>query len=193
MQETRLTIDGPLGQLEAIYLQPEHAIGEVAVICHPHSLHGGSMQNKVVTTLARTYRDAGIASVRFNFRGVGQSAGEFDNGIGEVNDLLAVITWLQRQRPDAALHLAGFSFGSYVSYRAASCHHLPLRLLISVAPPTPHFDFASLARPDCPWLVIQGADDELFSGQAVVDFMLSLAKPPEVEFFAETGQFFHGI
>lgn len=147
------------------------------------------MHNKVVTMLERSLRESGLATVAFNFRGVGASQGTYDDGRGETDDLLAVAAWVQRTRPDDVLWLAGFSFGSYVAARAAS--QLPVRLMISVAPPVSRWDFAHLAHPLCPWLVIQGEADEVVDPEAVYAWVAAQAEPPMLVRMPETGHFFH--
>ena len=114
-------IQGAIGELELLTACPPDAAAQpiTAVICHPHPLHGGSLQNKVVHTLARGFGELGARSVRFNFRGVGRSSGVYDNGMGETEDLLAVIAWVRARRPRDRLWLAGFSFGAYVALRAS--------------------------------------------------------------------------
>ncbi len=188
--ENKLFIPGPAGQLEAIVTMPEGACSGIAIICHPHSLMGGTMQNKVVHTLARTYRESGLVTVRFNFRGVGASSGEFAHGIGETDDLLAVSAWIQQQLPEQPLFLAGFSFGSFVAFRASS--QLACRHLILVAPPVPRFDFTSVPLPRCPWLVVQGEQDEVVEPSQVFDWLASLTPAPQVLRFAQATHFFHG-
>ena len=130
-----LTISGPAGALETLLEVPAAGapVGGFAVVCHPHPLHGGTMQNKVVHTLARALQEAGIATLRFNFRGVGASAGSYDEGRGEIEDALAVIAYGRARWPGAALTLAGFSFGAQVALLAAPSS-APARL-ITVAPP----------------------------------------------------------
>lgn len=113
-REIPLFLDGPEGQLEALHLAAPDAKG-VALICHPHPLFAGTMQNKVVATLQRAARDAGYATLRFNFRGVGQSAGSYAEGRGEIDDALAAARWLAGQHPGLPLTLMGFSFGSCVA------------------------------------------------------------------------------
>ena len=186
-----LILPGPAGLLEAATNVPEPAAARagVAVICHPHPLQGGTMHNKVVTTLERSLRELGLATVVFNFRGTGASQGAFDDGIGETEDLIAVAHWAQHVRPRDALWLAGFSFGSYVAARAAS--QLPVRQMISVAPPVRRWDFSQLASPLCPWLVVQGEADEIVDAQAVYAWVAAQPEPPTLVRMPETSHFFH--
>jgi len=189
---TKLSLPGPAGVLEAATNVAEPAVARagVAVICHPHPLQGGTMHNKVVTTLERTLRELGLATVVFNFRGTGASQGTFDDGIGETDDLLAVARWAQHVRPRDALWLAGFSFGSYVAARAAP--QLPVRQMISIAPPVGRWDFSHLASPLCPWLVVQGEADEIVDANAVYTWVAAQPEPPALVRMPETGHFFHG-
>jgi alpha/beta superfamily hydrolase len=182
---------GPAGTLEVAtdVPTPANARAGVAVICHPHPQHGGSLRNKVVTMLERALRESGLATVRFNFRGVGASAGEYDEGRGESADLDAVVSWARKARPHDALWLAGFSFGSYVALRSAQA--LRADALITVAPPLGRWDFADIELPRCPWLLIQGEEDELVDAQAVFAWAATLDPAPTVVRMAETGHYFH--
>jgi alpha/beta superfamily hydrolase len=188
---TELSLPGPAGVLEAATAMPEAACARagVAIVCHPHSLHGGSMHNKVVTMIARALRELGLATIVFNFRGVGASAGQYDDGRGETEDLLSVAAWAQRVQPEAALWLAGFSFGSYIAARAAA--QLPVRQMISVAPPVSRWDFTALTSPLCPWLVVQGEADEVVDPEAVYAWAAAQPEPPTLTRMPETGHFFH--
>ncbi len=191
-----LTLDGPAGYLEALLDTPPirpHAplAPAVAVVCHPHPQHQGTMLNKVVHTLSRALSDLGIPVVRFNFRGVGASEGAYADGIGETEDVLAVAAWAQQRFPGAELWLAGFSFGAAVAIRAALAS--PCRQLISVAPPVARM--AALlagARPTCPWLLIQGEADEVVAAADVVAWARELAPPPDLVLLPDVGHFFHG-
>jgi len=187
-----LSLPGPAGSLEVASNVPEPSAARagVAVICHPHPLQGGTMHNKVVTTLERSLRELGLATVVFNFRGTGASQGTFDDGIGETDDLLAVARWAQHVRPRDALWLAGFSFGSYVAARAAP--QLPVRQMISIAPPVGRWDFSQLASPLCPWLVVQGEADEIVDAEAVYAWVAAQPEPPTLVRMPETSHFFHG-
>jgi len=185
-----LTLAGPAGALEAVTLCPAAtAVAASAVILHPHPLHGGTLHNKVVHMLARGFADLGVASVRFNFRGVGASAGAFADGEGEAEDARAVIEWLRRVRPHDRIWLAGFSFGAYVALRVARA--AGVAGLVTVAPAVHLYDFAALAPPDCPWLLIQGEADEVVPVAAVRRWLAGLAHTPQARFLPEVGHFFH--
>jgi alpha/beta superfamily hydrolase len=142
-----------------------------------------------VTMVERSLRELGLATIIFNFRGVGASQGEHDNGNGETDDVIAIAEWVQRVRPDDALWLAGFSFGAYVTARAAP--QLPVRQMISVAPPIGRWDFNALASPLCPWLVIQGEADEIVDPQAVYAWVAAQPEPLTLVRMPDTGHFFH--
>ena len=145
----RLLLAGPAGTLEAAYEVPAGFDGQhVALVCHPHPLFGGTMDNKVVVIAARALQERGYATLRFNFRGVGQSAGSGDLGRGEAADAMAAAAALQARWPAAQLLIAGFSFGAYVATQLAT--QLPVRQLITIAPPVQRFDFSTLAVPQCP-------------------------------------------
>jgi alpha/beta superfamily hydrolase len=160
------------------------------VVCHPHPLGGGTLDNKVVHTVARVMQELGLPTLRFNFRGVGASAGKFDDGVGETDDALAVIDWGRERWPQAALWLAGFSFGAYVALRASERRHA--RRLITIAPPVQRFQFAALHAPDCPWLIVQGDEDEIVACEAVVSWAKSLSPLPQVAILRGASHFFHG-
>ncbi|MFT4059044.1 MAG: hypothetical protein QM652_05790 [Legionella sp.] len=189
--EHPLFLQGMIGQLEAILTVPEQIHGNlVAILGHPHSLQGGTMNNKVVTTLARTFKDLGIPSLRFNFRGVGQSEGVYDAGIGESEDMLAIAHGWQQENPYVQFIFAGFSFGSFVAYRAASqCTN---RLLITIAPAIHHYNYQELTSNPYPWLIIQGEEDEVVPSELVFDFARQAQPEIQVFHFAQTTHFFHG-
>ena len=191
LTEASLFLPGPSGPLEAATALPSASAARrgTAIVCHPHSQHGGTMHNKVVTIVARALRELGLATVVFNFRGVGASAGSYDDGRGETDDLLAVARWLRQVRPDDALWLAGFSFGSYVAARAVA--QLPVAQLISIAPPVGRWDFAALPPPPCPWLIVQGESDDVVDAEAVYAFAAALKPAPTLVRMPETGHFFH--
>ena len=188
-----LLLDGPAGALEVVvdFPEPAEARPLVAVVCHPLPTEGGTMHNKVVTMVARALRELGATTVRFNFRGTGGSAGEFDDGRGEREDLRTVVDWVQDARPGDRLWLAGFSFGAYVTL-AAAADLLP-DAVISIAPPAAGrgWDFAAIAAPDVPWLVVQGDADEIIDPNAVYAWIDGLARKPQLVLMPDTSHFFH--
>lgn len=190
-ERSEFLLMGPAGALECAVDLPNPAEERPAtiVLCHPHPQHGGTMHNKVVTILERSMRELGLRTVRFNFRGVGASEGTFDEGYGETDDLFAVIEWVRRTRPDDELWLGGFSFGSYVATRAAL--NLQLGQLISIAPPVDRYEFASLPRPECPWLMVQGDEDDVVSVDAVRLYADRIEPPPDLVVMHQAGHFFH--
>lgn len=161
------------------------------MVCHPHPLHGGTLQNKVVHTLARVFFELGLPTLRFNYRGVGASAGRYDKGVGETDDALAIIAYGRRRWPDAAVSLAGFSFGAMVALRAA-LRAAPVRRVVSVAPPVGRADGPAPARPDCPWLIVQGDADEIVDHRQVTAFAGRFSPPPQLQVLAGVDHFFHG-
>lgn len=195
-KEQDVFISGPAGQLQAVVHQGDESgffakRDLLVVICHPHPAHGGTMDNKVVTTLMRTYRDLGIHVLRFNFRGVGKSEGSFDNAIGEVDDLLAMTAWVKNELPQVSLLLAGFSFGSsiaaQVSYRVDAVQHLTL-----VAPPVERYPYDQEGRFPCALAVVQGDQDERVIAEGVYQWAAALQSPAELLRYPEAGHFFHG-
>jgi alpha/beta superfamily hydrolase len=187
----RASLAGPAGDIEALIEMPRaapaHAFG---VICHPHPLHGGTLTNKVVHTLARSFQELLVPTIRFNFRGVGQSGGRFADGIGETEDALAVIAAGRARWPDAAVWLAGFSFGGAVAYRAAASSGA--EFLVTVAPAVRLIDVTASQVPDCPWLIVQGDADELVDPQSVLQWAEKLQPVPTVRLLPGVGHFFHG-
>ncbi|MEP6883433.1 MAG: alpha/beta family hydrolase [Gammaproteobacteria bacterium] len=185
----RLSIEGPAGALQAVIEDPGMGGACYAVVCHPHPLFGGTMDNTVVTTVARALQDAGMPTLRFNFRGVGASAGEFDRGAGETEDAEAVAALGSERWPGRSLVIAGFSFGAYVALRLAQ--RRPLRRLITVAPAIQRFDEHRMAVPPCPWLVIQGDADDLVDPAAVIAWVNGLDPKPRLVLLPGAGHFFH--
>lgn len=187
--KTSLVIDGPAGSLEALLEDPGADGRHFAVVCHPHPLHGGTMHNKVVHTLARALQEQGMPTLRFNYRGVGASAGAYDDGRGETEDALAVIAWGRRSWPGAQLVLAGFSFGAAVALRAALA--AGAAQLITVAPAITHPGAAPL-RPACPWLLVAGDADDLVDFGQLRAWAAAFQPPPTLRVLAGGDHFFHG-
>jgi uncharacterized protein len=189
--ETTELIAGKVGKLETIVTTPttdeRNAWG---IVCHPHPLYGGNMHNKVVTTLVRAFQGLGVTTVRFNFRGVGQSDGEFDNGCGEQEDLLAVMAWAQQQFNKKEIWLAGFSFGAYIAASVAS--QVPVNQLVLVAPPVQHFAMQTLTPLINAWILAQGEADDVVPAADVFAWAESRNPKPTILRFPNVGHFFHG-
>lgn len=212
MATSKVTLAGPVGQLEAMLHLPEirsltptlsRIAGEgateslrepdayeplaIAVIAHPLPTMGGTMDNKVVTTLARSFVELGFVTLRFNFRGVGASEGEFDSGNGEVEDMLSAVQHAQDAFGHLPLILAGFSFGGYVAARAAQHLHPQPHKLVLVAPAVGRF-----AMPHVPHntLTIHGEHDEVIPLTDAFDWARPQHLPVVV--LPEAGHFFHG-
>lgn len=194
MRETPVLIDGPVGQLEALHLDLEGARG-IALICHPNPVQGGTMLNKVVSTLQRTARDAGLSTLRFNYRGVGASAGSSDMDAGEVDDAEAVMFWLREKHPELPVTLFGFSFGGFVAAslggrleaKSESLNHL-----FMVAPAVMRLRGPHELPHNVPLTVIQPESDEVIDPQIVYAWSDALDRPHELLKVAECGHFFHG-
>ena len=186
-----LTIDGPVGLLEAVLEQPDEATATgVVVVLHPHPQHGGTMHNKVAHTLARAFLHSGYAALRFNFRGTEGSEGEFDHGNGEREDAIAAVHWARAQFPGLPVWLAGFSFGAAMGVKAAVTESVDG--LVSIAPAITRFADGLETQPDCPWLVVQGDEDELVDVAETVAWVDSLEPGPELLVMQGAEHFFHG-
>jgi alpha/beta superfamily hydrolase len=186
-----LTVAGPAGALQCALDRPEpagHAPRGVAVFCHPHPLHGGTLDNKVVVTMARAAVQLGYAATRFNFRGVGRSEGRWDAGRGEIDDALAVVA-ASRALCAAGLPLllGGFSFGGYVASQAAARLGGEVARLVLVSPAAQSFEVAQVAPHT---LVVQGESDDVVPMGAVLDWARPQGLPVLV--IPGGGHFFHG-
>ncbi len=181
----RVRIAGPAGEIECALDAPAAgATRGVAVVCHPHPQHGGTMDNKVAQTLARAFVQLGYQSVRFNFRGVGASQGGWDEGRGEIDDALAVVA--AHAAPGRPLVLAGFSFGGYVASHAAAQVGDAERLVL-VAPAVRNFELAPVSAHT---LVVHGEHDEIVPLAALFDWARPQSLPVTV--LPGAGHFFHG-
>ncbi|MDX2412116.1 MAG: alpha/beta hydrolase [Woeseiaceae bacterium] len=187
----KLLLQGPVGKLESILDVPGDAeIVGAAVVCHPHPQHGGTMHNKVAHTLARAFVRSGFETLRFNFRGTEASEGQYNEGIGELDDALAALDWMRERRPAGPLWLAGFSFGAAIAIRAAV--KVEVNGLVSVAPAVSRFANDIADQPDCPWLVVQGDEDELVDIEETLAWLNALEPGPELLVLAGAEHFFHG-
>ena len=192
-QDTRFVADGAVGKLELMTRGLAEPLPEknewLVVICHPHPEHGGTMDNKVVTTLARAAREAGLDSLRFNYRGVGQSEGSYGEFDGECDDFDAVMRWVAQNTRKTRFLLAGFSFGSAViANRAESVQGLEHLLLL--APPVERYLYPN--RFSAPVKVIQGTADEVVDYKAVTRWAEGIETPFEYLLVGECSHFFHG-
>ncbi len=182
----RATIDGPAGLLEVVLNVPEEAPIGIALVAHPHPQQGGTLDNKVVQTLAKTFFTLGYAVARFNFRGVGESAGTFDGGIGETADALAALAHARITFGDALpVVLAGFSFGSFVQTRVAK--EITAQRLVLVGPAVHRFAVSAVPADT---IIIHGEEDDVVPLADV----LAWARPQELPIvvFPGCGHFFHG-
>ena len=183
-------LEGPAGDLQALLEVPEPHSGGIAVLCHPHPLYQGTMNNKVVHTLARAFHRLGVATLRFNFRGVEKSAGSYADGDGETDDALAAVAYMRQRWPQSDLSLAGFSFGGVVAMRAAS--RAEASFLVTVAPAVYRFEPGQLEIPDCDWLLVHGDADEIVDCEQTLAWARALDKPPQITVVSDATHFFHG-
>jgi uncharacterized protein len=186
---TAVEIPGAFGRLEGALDDAGEEPRAVAVVCHPHPLQKGTMQNKVTTTLARTFANLGAVSVRFNFRGVGASEGQHADGVGECDDVLAVVDWSRARWPGLRVYLGGFSFGGATALAVAD--RAGAAGLVTVAPPVNRLP-AGFVAPQCPWLLIHGSDDDVVPAEPVLAWARSLPAPPRMLVLPSVGHFFHG-
>lgn len=213
----RVVIPGPAGDIQGLIEIPADHVDTdefraFGVVCHPHPLYGGTLDNKVVYTVARAFEELGAPTIRFNFRGVGTSRGQYDAGIGETEDALAVIAYGMQRWPRAVLWLAGFSFGGAVAIRAAArlisspstesdlppFQHAgktrdlyPLARLVAVAPAITLVDVQDVVTPST-WLVVQGGADDVVLPAAVLEWASKRSPAPTMSLLAGAGHFFHG-
>ncbi|WP_372693694.1 alpha/beta hydrolase [Immundisolibacter sp.] len=186
----RQLIDGPAGALEVLVEAPPQIAGPVCVICHPHPQYGGTLDNKVVYTLARAAQGLGAPAVRFNFRGVGRSEGAFANAVGEVDDLLAVTAFARARWPERPVHVAGFSFGAAVALRGHAA--VGAESLLLVAPPAGMGYLEPAAAPEVPWQVIHGRDDQLIALDVLQRWLQTVDPLAPLSVIDDADHFFHG-
>jgi alpha/beta superfamily hydrolase len=187
----KLEIPGPAGTLEALLESPESEGSQrIAILCHPHPQHQGTMLNKVVHTMARALNDLGIPALRFNFRGVGASEGEYADGEGELDDVAAVADYVRQRWDPTELWLGGFSFGAVIAARTAS--RIKASQLITIAPAVNFLGGKLESQPDIPWLILQGDQDEIVPVDDIVAWVDQIDPGPELIIMRDVGHFFHG-
>ena len=185
--QRKIIFAGAAGLLEGVAHLPDGKPRAIAVVAHPLPTMGGTMENKVITTLAKTFVELGFAALRFNFRGVGNSEGEFDSGNGEVQDVLAVVQHAQTEFGHLPLILSGFSFGGYVQARAAQHLHPHPHRLVLIAPAVGRYEVPHVPHNT---LLIHGEQDEVVPLADVMDWARPQHLPVVV--LPEAGHYFHG-
>ncbi|VAW78507.1 Hydrolase, alpha/beta fold family [hydrothermal vent metagenome] len=190
LQQENSLIAGSAGRLQVLESRSQEAPKALAIICHPHPLHGGTLDNKIVHQLAKSFVELGAVSVRFNFRGVGQSEGEYDEGKGERDDLISVVKWARQRWPGLPLWLAGFSFGGFIALDAAQTL-LPDRL-VTVAPAVNYFPEQPVLLDAINWLLIHGDADDIVPWSVLEAWIGQQELKPEVVCLEGAGHFFHG-
>jgi len=184
-------IPGPSGPLEAIIDAPAGTPRAAVVFAHPLPTHGGTMHTKVVFQGAKALTRIGCAVLRFNFRGVGRSAGEWDEGRGEMDDFRAASEFMAARYPDVELWAAGFSFGSRIAMTSGAGDDR-ICTLIGIAPPVDRYDFAEVLRSTKPKFIIHGERDELIPLKAVREFYARLEEPKELVEIDRANHLFDG-
>jgi alpha/beta superfamily hydrolase len=186
-----LTFDGPAGRLEGILkFHDTQAPKALAVVCHPHPLFHGTMHNKVVFAIAEAFFSLRCEVLRFNFRGVGISAGTHDQGRGELEDTLAAVKYLRERHPGLPCHIAGFSFGAWIAVEAFRSD-FDLASLTAVAPPFKYFDPKILQTLKRPKLFLQGTADDLCPVEELQAWFPWFAEPKAQVLFEGAGHFFN--
>lgn len=172
--------NGPEGRLEGRYQHAKKNDAPVALILHPHPQHGGTMNNKVVYSLYHNFAKRGFSTLRFNFRGVGRSQGEFDNGQGELSDAAAALDWMQTQNANAkGCWIAGFSFGAWIAMQLMM-RRPEINGFIAIAPPASIHDFSFLAPCPASGLIVHGADDDIIPEESVAKLADKLGKQKNI-------------
>ena len=184
-------IAGPAGPLEALLDEPAAEPRAVAVFGHPHPLHGGTMHTKALYQAAKAMPRINVAALRFNFRGVGRSAGTFDAGAGELEDFKAAIAFASERFPDLPIWAAGMSFGSWIAMTAGA-EDARVSLLLGIAPPVDRYDFEALKTCTLPKFIIHGEEDELISIKEIRKFYAQIPEPKELVTIEFANHLFEG-
>jgi uncharacterized protein len=172
--------NGPEGRLEGRYQHAKRDDAPVALILHPHPQHGGTMNNKVVYSLYHSFSRRGFSTLRFNFRGVGRSQGEFDSGLGELSDAAAALDWMQGHNPnESGCWIAGFSFGAWIAMQLMM-RRPEINSFIAVAPPASIHDFSFLAPCPASGLMIHGDSDDIIPEDSVAKLADKLGKQKNI-------------
>jgi alpha/beta superfamily hydrolase len=191
LAETVREIPGAVGQLEALLDLPEGTPRRAVVLAHPLPIKGGTMHTKVVFQAAKALTRIGCVVLRFNFRGVGRSAGTWDNGRGEMDDYRAAVDFVSARYPELELWAAGFSFGSYIAMTAGADDDR-MCALIGIAPPVNRYEYASVKLSTKPKFIVHGESDELIPLKAVREFYARLQDPKELVEIDRANHLFEG-
>lgn len=184
-------IPGPMGPLEALLDSPEAEPRAAAVFAHPHPLQGGTMHTKAVYQSAKALARIGIVVLRFNFRGVGRSAGVHDEGPGELEDFRAGLDFMAARYPKRALWAAGFSFGAWVAMTLGATDPR-VELLLGIGPPIDRYEFDVIKQGEKPKFLIHGEFDELIPVKEVKKFYAQLREPKELVIIPAADHLFNG-
>ena len=182
----RVQIAGPAGPLQGLLMLPEPSRAGAALLCHPHPRHGGTMHSSALVHAARALESLGLAVLRFNFRGAGQSAGSHTGGPGERRDAEAALSWLADRHPHEPLLVGGFSFGAWVGL-AVGAERAGVGALIGIAPPLALYDFAFLEPGTTPLLCVAGDADPFCPVRALVDLQARLGPRLQLGILAGAG------
>ena len=184
-------IPGPAGPLEALLDLPAGEPRAVAVFGHPHPMHGGTMHTKALYQAAKAMPRIGVAALRFNFRGVGRSAGTFDSGAGEKDDFRAALSFAETRFPDLPVWSAGMSFGSWIAMTVGA-EDARVSLLLAIAPPVDRYDFDALKTCTLPKFIVHGESDELISIKEIRKFYAQIPEPKELVAIEDANHLFEG-
>ena len=176
-----VNFNGPDGRLEGRYHPSNRPQAPLALLLHPHPQHGGTMNNKIIYKLYQTFTKRGFSTLRFNFRGVGRSQGQFDNGQGELSDAASALDWMQTQNPNTrSCWIAGFSFGAWVAMQLMM-RRPEIDGFISIAPPASQHDFSFLAPCPASGMIIHGDKDEVVPQSSVNKLAQKLQKQKNIK------------
>jgi uncharacterized protein len=184
-------ISGPVGPLEVLVDAPKAAPRAAVVFAHPLPTQGGTMHTKVVYQAAKAFAEIGCVVLRFNFRGVGRSAGTWDNGRGELDDYRAAVDYMAGQHPGLEIWAAGFSFGSYIALTAGAAD-ARVCALVGIAPPVDRYDYGPVITAAKPTFIIHGERDELIPLRSVREFYAKLEEPKELVEIDRANHLFEG-
>jgi len=176
-----ITFNGPAGRIEGKYFPAPQPNAPIALVMHPHPLHGGTMNNKVTYRIYESFARCGFSVLRFNFRGVGNSEGEWDNGVGELTDAAAALDWLHTQNPHASgIWISGFSFGAWITMQLLMRRPDVSRFL-AVAPPVGLYDFSFFSPCPSSGMVMIGSDDEIVTVEKVEELLRKTQRQKDVK------------